>query len=423
MTDLAVLACVLAVVSLARTRLSMLPLTGPMLFVAAGIILGPDVLGVLELSLSDESVVLLAEVTLALLLFSDATRINLKCLRATVAIPARLLAIGLPLTIALGTVMTRLLLSDLSWTEAALVAAILTPTDAALGQAVVSNPIVPTRIRQALNVESGLNDGLVVPVIAVFVILVEGHEIDGPGRLISEAFGEIGLGALVGALVGLAIAAAIALTTRHSWTDHNGLLLAVFGAALGAYALSNAVGGNGFIAAFVCGLAFRQRSGEAAAERSELAEDVGEIGASATFVIFGALLAWPAVEAATPLVALCAFGTLTVGRMLPVWLSMLGLGLQRPTIGFLGWFGPRGLASMLFGLLLVSETGFEGADQLLSVIVLVVLASVVLHGITAAPWATAYGRWINAMADEEEMPEHEEVLSHPTRWQSTEMPE
>ena len=164
MTTLAVIGAVIAVVSLFRERLRSLPLTTPMLYVAAGMILAPEVLG-LELfadGLEDEAIALIAEVTLALLLFSDAARIDTRNDSTSLALPARLLGIGLPLTIALGTLVTALFLTDLSWAEAALVAAILAPTDAALGEAVVSNTAVPVRIRQALNVESGLDRKSVV---------------------------------------------------------------------------------------------------------------------------------------------------------------------------------------------------------------------------------------------------------------------
>lgn len=418
MADLAVFGIVLGLVSLIRQKMRSLPITGPMLFVGAGLALGPDALGVLELNLDDETVVVLAELTLALVLFSDAARIDTKCGRHSFALPGRMLAIGLPLTIALGTVVTRMLLTELSWAEAALVATILAPTDAALGEAVVSNPAVPTRIRQALNVESGLNDGLVVPVFALLLAVVAGSELEGAGSLVGEAVSEIAIGVGVGVVIALAMAWVVPETKRREWIDEEGFRLVAFGCGLAAFAGAEVLNGNGFLAAFTCGIVARYRLGPSMTKHSELAEDAGQVGASATFVLFGALLIVPAMDAVTPLVVLCALGTLTLGRMIPVAISLIGSGLKRPTVGFLGWFGPRGLASMLFGLLIVADGHVEEADALFGVVVLTILLSVVLHGVTAAPWAQRYGAWFaeHGVMDDD-MVEAEQVLESPMRWE------
>ena len=385
MSDLAVFAIVLALVSLVRVRVKRLPITPPILYVAAGLILGPELLGVVDLNLEDETVVLIAELTLALVLFSDAARIDTRADRLSFGLPARLLAIGLPMTIALGTLVTRLLLPDLSWAQAALVATILAPTDAALGEAVVTNPAVPVRIRQALNVESGLNDGLVVPVFTLLLAVVAGSEIESADVLVGEALREIAIGVSVGAVAALALSQLVPTVKRLEWTDGEGLRLVALGCGLAAFSGAEVLGGNGFLAAFACGLIARYRLGPDVAERTELAEDIGQIGASITFILFGALLVVPAVEVISPGVILCAVGTLTLGRMMPVAISLIGTGLKPPTVAFMGWFGPRGLASMLFGLLVVTEGGVDTADDLFSVVVLVILASILLHGITAAP--------------------------------------
>jgi len=416
--DLAVIGIVLALISLFRQRMRSLPITGPILFVATGLILGPDVLGVLKLDLDDEFVVTLAELTLAMVLFSDAARIDTKCGRKSFALPGRMLSIGLPLTIALGTVVTRLLLSELTWAEAALVATILAPTDAALGEAVVSNPAVPSRIRQALNVESGLNDGLVVPVFTLLLAVVAGSELEGTGSLVGEAVSEIVLGLLVGVVVAWAMSWLVPEVKRREWIDEEGFRLVAFGCGLAAFAGAEVIGGNGFLAAFTCGMAARYRLGPSMTKHSELAEDAGQVGASATFVVFGALLVVPALDAVTPLVVVCALGALTLGRMMPVAISLIGAGLMRPTIGFLGWFGPRGLASMLFGLLIVTDGHVDEADALFSVVVVTILLSVVLHGTTAAPWAKRYGDWFAEHGPmDEDMPEMEQVLESPVRWE------
>ncbi len=398
MTDVAVIAAVLALVAAFRHRLSALPVTAPMLFVAAGMILGSDALGWLTIDLGNESVALLAEFTLALLLFSDASRIDVRRLRESAVIPARLLMIGLPLTVALGSLLTALLLTDLSWAEAALVAAILAPTDAALGEAVVTNTAVPSRVRQALNVESGLNDGLVVPAVAIFTSLAAGLELDEPATFVREAVAEIGLGLLVGAATAFVLAKIATLAMGRDWSDAEGYRLLMLGGAVVGFAATDAAGGNGFIAAFVCGLLVRAFMGEPVDEQTELAEDAGQIGAAATFIVFGALLVWPALEDLTVPVALCAIATLTIGRMVPVWVALIGSGLRLPTVAFIGWFGPRGLASMVFGLLLLQDETLESPNDLFSVIVLVIIASVVLHGATAAPLADRYAAWFDQHA-------------------------
>lgn len=419
MTTLAVIGAVIALVSLFRERLRSLPLTTPMLYVAAGMVLAPEVLG-LELfadGLEDETIALVAEVTLALLLFSDAARIDTRNDTTSLALPARLLGIGLPLSIALGTLLTALLLTDLRWAEAALVAAILSPTDAALGEAVVSNPAVPVRIRQALNVESGLNDGLVVPVIAIFSALAAEGELDSAGGLVSDAVLEVGLAVFVGTIVAFAFSVIVPFASAHGWSDAEGFRIVALGAGVMAFAGSVAVGGNGFVAAFACGLLARRIMGPKVTEHAEFAEDVSQVGAAAVFLIFGGVMVWPALDLVSPVILLCAVGTLTVGRMLPVAVATIGTGLMRQTVMFLGWFGPRGLASMLFGLLLVSDSDVDRPDELFAIITLVVLCSVVLHGMSASLGARRYAAWYETNArDDQHMMEAEMVVESPLRW-------
>lgn len=419
MTTLAVIGAVIAIVSLFRERLRSLPLTTPMLYVAAGMILAPEVLGLglFADGLEDEAIALIAEVTLALLLFSDAARIDTRNDSTSLALPARLLGIGLPLSIAIGTLVTALFLTDLSWAEAALVAAILAPTDAALGEAVVSNTAVPVRIRQALNVESGLNDGLVVPVIAVFAALAAETELESAGDLVAEAFLEIGIALIVGASVAWAFSVVVPFAIRHGWSDAEGFRIVALGAGVVAFAGSLALGGNGFVAAFVCGLVARRIMGPAVTEHAAFAEDVSQVGAAAVFLIFGGVMVWPALDLVNPAILLCAIGTLTLGRMLPVAIATIGTGLMRQTITFLGWFGPRGLASMLFGLLLVSDGEIDRPDELFAIITLVVLCSVVLHGMSASPGARRYAAWYETSTqDDHDMMEAEMVIESPLRW-------
>lgn len=419
MTTLAVIGGLIALVSLFREKIATLPLTTPMVYVALGMLLAPEVLGLalFDDGLEDETIALVAEVTLALLLFSDAARIDTRNDSTSLALPARLLGIGLPLSIAMGTVVTALLLTDLSWAEAALVAAILAPTDAALGEAVVSNPSVPVRIRQALNVESGLNDGLVVPVIAVFSALAAETELESAGSLVGEALLEIGIAVVVGGVTASIFASIVPLATRQRWSDAEGLRIVALGAGVLAFAGSLALGGNGFVAAFACGLLARRLMGPEVTEHAEFAEDVSQVGAAAVFLIFGGVMVWPALDHVSPLVLVCAIGTLTVGRIIPVALATIGTGLMRQTVLFLGWFGPRGLASMLFGLLLVADAEVERPDDLFAIITLVVLCSVVLHGISASPGASRYAAWYEqSVREDDDMMEAESVIESPLRW-------
>lgn len=418
MVDLALIAGVLALVAVVRERIAALPLTAPMIFLGAGVLLGPDVLDLLQLELESETVAILAEFTLALLLFADAPRIDLRRLRSSIGIPVRLLGIGLPLTVAMGTLVTAMLLTELSWVEAALVAAILAPTDAALGEAVVTNEAVPIRVRQALNVESGLNDGLVVPAVAIFLSLASEAELESPGRLMADALAEIGLGVAVGLAAAFVLARAVTWAMTHALTDREGYRLLTVAGAVVAFAGASAVDGNGFIAAFVAGLLVRAFIGEPVDQQTELVEDVAQVGAAVTFVVFGAVLVVPAFDQLTFWVVMCAIGTLTLGRMIPVWIALLGTHLRLPTVAFIGWFGPRGLASMVFGLLVIQEEAVRGRDDLFAVIVLVIVASVLLHGLTAAPFADRYGAWF-AIHGRDDMQEMVDVESPMVRGERT----
>ena len=246
MVDFVVLASVVFAFGLVSRRLEGTILTAPIVFVAAGVVLGPAAFGLVEFGLDDHTVLLVGEIALALLLFTDAARINLSALRQNEALPLRLLGIGMPLTIAFGTAAAALLLTDLSFWEAAIVGTVLAPTDAALGQAVVSNPRVPVRVRQALNVEAGLNDGLSVPFLALFLILaVEGESLSA-NLWIRFALEQVGLGILVGIGVGLAGGWLVSQASRRAWITGSFQRIAMLALALIAWALADQIGGNGY---------------------------------------------------------------------------------------------------------------------------------------------------------------------------------
>ncbi len=414
--EVCIVAAVLLAFSLVSRRTSKLPVTMPMVLVAAGAV--SEATGAVTLDTEIGAVVLIAEVTLAVILFGDAVRINVSALRNDAGLPGRLLLVGLPISVALGTVMTAALLTDLSWAEAALVAAILSPTDAALGTAVVSDEAVPLRVRQGLNVESGLNDGMVLPAVLLFIALSTDEETTAGfwGRFVLR---QVGLGVVVGLAIGAGGAWLLTKALDRNWVEGIYAQLGTLCVAVLAFAGALAAESNGFIAAFIAGLAFGHIADDETAEHlDEYTEDTGQLLAAVAFFLFGNLFVSDALDSTTVWVVLCALGTLTIGRIIPVWIALTGMGAAWPTRLFIGWFGPRGLASIAFGLLLLEEESLEGAEELFAVIALVVLASVVLHGASASWGARRYGRWFATMTDDEldEMPEAMPVIPRRNRW-------
>ena len=414
---LAALALLILGFGLVSKRVQTTPLTAPMVFVLFGILIGPMGLDLLEGGWDAPAVRLLAELTLALVLFTDAARIDLGRLRREHNLPVRLLGIGLPLTILAGLGAGLGLLGALGVWEALILAIILAPTDAALGQAVVSSPRVPVRIRQALNVESGLNDGVALPVLlfAVSVATMQAHAGETAYWLRFAAL-QIGLGPLVGVAVGALGGQAVSRARRREWMSGAFERLAALGLALLAWAGAELVGGNGFIAAFAAGLTLGNTARPICACLYEFAEAEGQLLTLLSFVLFGALMVGPALDVASPSVALYVVLSLTVVRMVPVAISLLGLRLMPETVGFLGWFGPRGIASILYGLLILESADLPHRDLLFGVTMLTVLASVFVHGATAWPGVRWYGQWADRMRDEpEEMPEMVVVSEMPLR--------
>ncbi len=397
-------------------RISGTSLTAPMVFTACGLVFGTEVLGFIDLSPLGDDVQTLAEATLAVVLFSDASRIDLRALRGEAAVPARLLGIGLPLTIVLGFVLALPLFGGLGWAEALLLAVILAPTDAALGQAVVMLPRLPSRVRQSLNVESGLNDGICVPLFLV-VLAVASVESDRLGtasalRVVAE---QIGYGALAGAIAGAAAAAALLVAGRAAHAESDWLEIVPFAAAALAWGIAHPIGGSGFIAAFVGGVAFQMLRRDALGEVGHLIDQVGDVLGAITFVVFGAVLLGPALGHLSVAVVVYALLSLTVIRMAPVAAALAGTGMRRRTVGFLGWFGPRGLASMVFALMLEEDGGVTHAETVMTAVFVTVGLSVLLHGVTAAPLAERYASWFAAQRREAE-PSPEERPAPEIRW-------
>lgn len=416
---LAVVAGLVLAYALISRRLADSVLTPPLAFVIAGMVGGGGGglgLGVLNLAPDHAAVHALAEITLILVLFADATRIDLRVLRREAGLPLRLLGLGLPMTVALGTGVALLVFPDLSIWEAALLGAVLAPTDAALGQVVVNSERVPVKIRQALNVESGLNDGIALPIVLIFAGLAGmGEEGRSAGEWALFTGGQLVLGPIAGIAVGY-LGGKVATAARgHEWMGEAFEQLGALAMALLSYALAEAIGGNGFIAAFVAGMFLGNTAREFTRSVHKFLEAEGALLMLLVFLLLGNVFAWPALGELTPAIAIYALLSLTVVRMLPTSLSLVGAGLRPATHVFLGWFGPRGLATFLYGLLIVERSSAPNVSMIFTVAVTAVLFSVVAHGVTAAPGASLYARVLRRAGDEATTSERESVVEHPTR--------
>lgn len=384
---LLVAAAVLAFALLAR-RIGKTILTGPMLFLALGLLL--DRFGGVEIAEAERVLHVLAEVTLVLVLFSDAATISFPDVRAHHQWPGRMLLVGIPLAILFGFLAGWLLLPGWPVWEIALLAAVLAPTDAALGQAVVTNPAVPERIRQTLAVESGVNDGLSLPAVLFFASLAIGGG-DHETSWLLFAAQQIGVGILVGAGVGVAGALAVRTAADRGLSSETYEGIAVLSLAFGAYLLADTLGGNGFLAAFCGGLAFGAAMEGRGKFVFEFMDGEGQLLILGTFLLLGASLLPDAIAGAEPLWIVLILVSLFVVRPLAVYLALWRTDAPPVTRLFLGWFGPRGLATALFALLVLGEFDLlQRGQDLLQVALLAVLISAVLHGVSAAPAA----RWI-----------------------------
>lgn len=392
---LAAIAVVIAYATVSK-RLSGTVLTMPILLVSAGLLLGPPALGVVDLDLESLPLAVVVEATLALVLFTDAVRIDITQLRKDANLPSRLLGIGLPFTILAGTLAALPLFGEFTLPMAALLAATLAPTDAALGQPVVLDPGVPQRIRQALNIESGLNDGLCVPVIVVLIAVVKAEASSGSSHpFVVEVFHQIGYGGLAGILIGLGSGVLLRAAARADMSEEGWRRIAVLVTPVAAFLAADAVGGSGFIAAYASGLTFGVAAGDRSQTLTAFADEAGELLNALTWFLFGSVLLSGAWDTLTWQVATYAVLSLTVVRMVPVAVAMLGTGARRQTVGFLGWFGPRGLASVAFALMLIDE-GVPGGGELADVIFWTIALSVYLHGATSAMGARRYAAWFKA---------------------------
>lgn len=401
MSEVGIFAAVLFAYSLLSRRLERISVSAPMAMVAAGIALGPDALDLVDIELTGETGLLVAEIALVVVLFADAARIDPATLREEEGLPLRLLGIGMPLTIALGTAAGALLLTEIEFWEAAMIAAVLAPTDAALGQAVVSSERMPRRIRQAVNVESGLNDGLSIPFLFLFTgLALSEADVDAVGWL-GFAAEQIGIGAAIGIGAGLVGGWLVDRFNLRRWITPTFGQISMLALAVGAWALAGELGGNGFIAAFTAGLAAGRIAKAHSAAITDFTEDEGQLLNLAVFFLFG-ISALGFLEGAGWEVFLYGALSLTVIRMLPAAIALATSSLRPASVAFVAWFGPRGLASIILALIVIEEQpGLPAISTLFAAMTVTVLASVVAHGVTARPLTRVYGRRMAELGEDE----------------------
>jgi sodium/hydrogen antiporter len=382
----AMLAAFLLIYSAIAGRIERSWISGPMVFTGVGFVLGPDGLGVLHINIGGEGLRLLAELTLAMVLFTDAANADFGVVTRNLGLPERLLLIGLPLTILFGFLLAAIVFPSLETLEMALLATMLAPTDAALGKPVVTNPTVPPVMREALNLESGLNDGICVPIVVLLLGLAVGTQIEGGtiahvARVVIEA---IGLGAAIGLALTWLTTLMLRFAEKRGWISEHWVEIPIVALAAACFAAAQAVGGSGFIACFVGGLLL---SGLRERHKEELlrgAEHTGEALALLTWVLFGGIVVARLIDRVTWPPLLYAALSLTVVRMFPVFLCLIGTRTSTADKLFIGWFGPRGLATIVFAVLVLDEK-LPGNDTIMLAAGWTVLLSVIAHGVTANP--------------------------------------
>jgi NhaP-type Na+/H+ or K+/H+ antiporter len=415
MFGLALVAVFILAYALVSKRLSTTSVTGPMLFMVFGYLIGPRALDVVTLGLDSTLVQLFLEGTLVIVLFTDAAVIDTRAVRQEAFLPGRLLGIGLPLTIVAGTLAALVFFDQLGFWQAAIIAVVLAPTDAALGQSVVTNKSVPAMVRQGLSVESGLNDGIVVPflTIAIAGAAREMHT----GAEIAEVFiTEIGWAIVAGLLVGWLGAKAVKFAGERNWMTRDWRLIAAPILALLAFAVADPIGGSGFIAAFVAGITFGTQIRSVYPDICDFSEGVSHLLTVVAFLIFGALILGPSVSSMSWTMVAFAVVSLTIVRMIPVSLALIGTGLRIPTVAYVGWFGPRGIASLVFAGTVVVESDAVAAPFVVAVVSVTVALSVFAHGASAVPLSQMYAKWFRREESEDDsMPEADDVDHMPSR--------
>lgn len=364
-------------------------ISGPVFALMAGIVFGPILLHIAEINLNGEQYQLIVELALALVLFSDASNTNLMVLKRNRTLPIRLLLIGLPLTILLGTALGFMVFIDFSWLEIAILATMLAPTDAALGKAVVTNEAVPAKIREALNVESGLNDGISVPILYLFMAFFTSETDTDFGSL--QGFylfaEEIGIGLLAGLLITSIVLVIAHYSNMHNWVTQTWKPIIIMALTISCFTAAQLLGGSGFIACFAGGFLYGTINDKykLGSHLIESVEGFGDSMSLITWLIFGAWIIPEYLNSFDAYAALYAVLSLTIIRILPVLISLARTDLKMKERLFIGWFGPRGLATIVFAIIIL-DISLPHAKIITTTVVYTILLSVVFHGITANPF-------------------------------------
>jgi sodium/hydrogen antiporter len=411
LATLTIMALALLVYATLSGRLANTVLTAPIFFAFVGLAAGPA-LGIVTQGPRDETLMALLEAALVMVLFADSSGLDVRRWTTERSLSGRLLGIGLPLTMVAGAVLAFAVFAGIPAWQAALVGVMLAPTDAALGQAVVANPRVPAVVRNALNVESGLNDGLALPFVTILIAvgLVAGgaeSELNAAQTLLLALVGSSLVGLAFGAGGGLLIRAA----AEHGVEARRWQPIALVALAIGAYSVADQVGASGFIAVWVAGLATGTITrGHIDEDAFHLPEQLADLLAGIGFLIFGAVLLGPVLSRATPAMVLYAILSLTLVRIIPVAIALLRTGLARPSVLYVGWFGPRGLASIVFAGVVVADV--PDVSTVTDVVLLTVVFSLIAHGATAAWGARRYAAWFErTAAAEPDIPEAAELVT------------
>ncbi|MFC2015727.1 cation:proton antiporter [Chloroflexota bacterium] len=391
----AVIAFVLLVYgySLLSRRFEGTVVTIPLAFAVAGLALAFASPGLVRQELDSPVWLILAEITYAIVLFNGATRVNYRVLRRQARLPGRLLIIGLPLTIVLGTLAASLVLPELSLWEAGVLACILAATDTGLAELAVQSPKVPASIREALTAESGLSDGLVVPFLMLFISLVKADAAGLGSVFVDVALKQIVYAVPVGAIIGFAGGWLLGLARQRGWASAPFLQLATISLAPLCLILAESIGTSPFIAAFVAGLVLPAGFRDASDGIVEFSENEGRLLHMFVFFLFGMSAASTLGQTILAPV-LYAILSLTVVRMLPVAISMIGTRLNVASVLYLGWFGPRGLGTIVLGLVAAQEVRAAGTPSVRLALTATVLLSIFAHGSSAGPGISLYARKI-----------------------------
>jgi NhaP-type Na+/H+ or K+/H+ antiporter len=392
MLELALIALLILVYSIFAEKIEKVSISGPMIFLVIGIALGPIGLKMISFSVGNEGYKLLSEVALALVLFTDASKANLKVLKSNYKIPARLLLIGLPLCIIAGILTGKVIFTEFSWIELAILATVLAPTDAALGEPVVNNKAVPSKIRTTLNVESGLNDGIVVPILFLLMAIysIQNGEVT-TAQGIMLFLEELGIGAAVGLGVTFIVVKLIILSLGKHWLEESWKPMLMITLSVGCFALAQGIHGSGFIACYVGGLLFGKMLDSEKIQFQKAADGTGKLLSLLVWIIFGAVVISEYYMFFSWEIVVYSILSLTLIRMIPMLLSLYKSGVTLYEAMFVSWFGPRGLASIVF-IIIVMGINIENNDTFALTAICTVFLSVFAHGFTASPMANAFKR-------------------------------